>query len=243
MPALNIERNNLIVILHRDGLSHAEIARRLNISRERVRQILVDALGHSKPIKQQPAYRRDQAIAAYLALESGLSVEDIANQLEISTDRVDRLLAEGIGVKRHVLAFRQWMSEQIGQKYGSWLVLAIEPITPTSTSKARCRVKARCTKCDTIHTVIYSNLSSGCSTMCVECGRKSLQHRCKPVQDNMTGNIYSSIQEASKVLGLTYNQARYRARSPKNLPGLTPVSTQSPDREHRKLGPCDSEAR
>jgi hypothetical protein len=234
MTHTNTERDHLIAQLHTEGLSHAEIARRTEISRERVRQILVSIYGQSTPVKLRSSFKRTQAISAYLRFEAGEEPAQIATNLGISPGRLDKILSEEIGVKRHVLSFRQWMSEQIGLTFANWLVLAIEPIFPASTSRARCRVRARCLKCNTIHTVIYSNISSGCSTMCVDCGRKSLHQKCQPVQDEMTGNVYSSIQEASKVLGLTYNQARYRARSPKNLPSLTPLLSQSHDKECRK---------
>jgi transcriptional regulator with XRE-family HTH domain len=223
MKNANVERDSLISKLHAEGLSHAEIARQTHISRERVRQILIGIYGDATPVKLRSSFKRAQAVSVYLRSESGESFEEIAEDMMLSPSRLDKLLSEGIGLKRHVIRFRQWMSEQIGKTFANWLILSIEPVSSASTSKARCRVRARCLKCNTVHTVIFSNISSGCSTMCSDCGRKSLHQRCQPVQDQMTGNVYSSIKEASEVLGLTYNQARYRARAPKKLPSLYPL--------------------
>jgi AraC-like DNA-binding protein len=216
-------RNSLIVALHSQGISHSEIARQVDLSRERVRQIVKELTGTATPLKFQPSVRRDYAITAYYKLESGLDIATAATSLGLSATQLSQLLIEQFGVKRHVLLFWQWMSTQIGAQYGYWTILSIAPARAGSTSKARCRAKARCELCGTVHTVIYANMASGCSTMCLECGRKSIRRKSKPVKDDLTGNIYSSIQEASESLGITYNQARYRTRSPKTLPSLIPV--------------------
>jgi ribosomal protein S14 len=214
-------RNAFIVEQHLAGQSQASIARNFGISRERVRQILVHDLGNSTPLMQKPSVRKHLALDAIASIDTGHSVESVSKRMGLSLDQLNSLLQEQIGLKHQQLEFQRWMANQVGQPFHDWTLLSIEPATHSSASKSRCRVRARCERCQTVHVVSYRHLANGTSTMCQECGRShSVGRKCQPVRDLMTGNIYPSIAAAAKSLGLTYNQAQYRLDSPKNQLGL-----------------------
>lgn len=71
-----MNRRNRVLELSKAGLSHAEIGRRLGISRERVRQI---GTPEKPPSDVAPLTRREQQIVAFIA--QGYSNKEIADAL------------------------------------------------------------------------------------------------------------------------------------------------------------------
>jgi hypothetical protein len=217
---MSANRNTLIIELHMQGASHAEISRHVGISRERVRQILRSELGASKPVIKQPEIRRSIALAIYFAMENGSDLDTAIKLSGLNKNTISNVIQEQLGYRPHILSFAVWMSGEIGKRYNNWLITGISPGSENSYSKARCKVRARCMKCGVIYTVNHANIATGCSTMCASCGRKMIKPKPQPVEDSLTGNVYGSIQEAARELGLTYNQARYRSKETKAAPAL-----------------------
>ncbi len=226
------DRDISIVECHRLGLGHAQIARDFGLTRERVRQIIQRELGRSTPLKLQPAMRRSMAIKALNQLETGECCEQIAQQWDLSGDQLERILREQIGLSRQEVEFQGWMASQLGQRFGHWLLLAIEPHQAGSTSRMRCRVTARCGLCGSSHRLGYRNLANGTSTMCHRC---SCKHRSQgsPVRDLLSGAVYPSLKDAAAAQGLSYQQAQYGLRRSKQArfarvsqkgPGPSPVA-------------------
>lgn len=211
---MTTDRDASIVDCHRLGLGHAQIARDFGLTRERVRQIIQRELGSSTPLKLQPSMRRSMAIKAMNQLESGESCEQIAQQWDLSGEQLEKILREQVGLSRQAVEFQGWMAAQLGQRFGHWLVLAIEPHQAGSTSKMRCRVTARCSLCGTTHRLGYRNLANGTSTMCHRCSCKH-RHQGSAVKDLLSGAIYASLKEAAEAHGLSYHQAQYGLRRSK----------------------------
>lgn len=209
------ERDKSIIESHQMGLGHATIARDFKLSRERIRQIVERYLGDSTPQNRKNATRRDLAIKALTAIDQDSSVEETASELNLSVNQLDNLLSEQIGLTRRQIAFQAWMADQIGQRFGEWVVIGIEPHREGSTSKMRSKATARCSLCGSVHKVGYRNLCTGASTMCHRCGCKH-GDRGQPVQDLLSGVIYKSLKDAARALGLTYGQAQYGLRRQKN---------------------------
>ena len=214
VATVTTDRDSSIVECHCLGLGHAQIARDFNLTRERVRQIVLRELGRSTPLKLQPAMRRIMAIKALNQLEVGESCKQIAQQWDLSGEQLERILREQVGLSRQTIEFQGWMAAQLGQQFGHWLVLAIEPHQSSSTSKMRSRVTARCGLCGTNHRLGYRNLANGTSTMCHRCSCKYRQQG-SPVKDMLSGAIYPSLKDAARAHGLSYNQAQYGLRQPK----------------------------
>lgn len=227
-PRTQTERNVSIVECHQLGMGHAEIARDFAISRERVRQIIKAELGSSVPMMARDDVRHNEAIRILLEVEAGRSIDAIAGDCQLSVKQVQRLLQEQLGLNHKQLQFKVWMGEQLGQRFGDWLVLAIKPCRPGSTSMMRCRVTMRCERCNTVHTGCYRNLADGRSTMCHRCSCKNRQ-RGLPVQDMLSGRIYDSPKAAAAAQGLSYDQVHYglRRREPRfrRLAASRPVQT------------------
>lgn len=221
------ERDKSIIESHEMGLGHAEIARDFNLSRERVRQIVEQHLGESTPLHRKTITRRNLAIQALRGIDNGVRVSRVASDLNLSVNQLENLLSEQVGISQRQAAFQAWMGHQIGQRFGEWIILGIEPHKPGSTSKMRARTTALCGLCITIHKVGYRNLVTGASTMCHRCGCKH-GHRGQPVQDLLSGVVYKSLKDAARALGMTYGQAQYGLRCEKNprfkrLVGQTPT--------------------
>lgn len=211
---MNTDRDASIVECHQLGLGHAQIARDFGLTRERVRQIIKRQVGCSTPLKQQPSWRRSMALQALHQLEAGCSAEAIAQQWELSGDQLETILREQIGLSRQTATFQGWMAQQLGCRFGHWVVLAIEPGQVGSLSQMRCRVTARCNRCGTVHRVGYRNLASGASTMCHRCSCQ-VRRQGQPVQDLLSGTIYPSLKAAAAAQGLSYGQAQYGLRRSK----------------------------
>lgn len=209
--SVSAERDASIIECHRLGLSHAAIARDFNLTRERVRQIVKRQLGDSTPLHRQPAMRRRMALKALQQLECGQDVDSVAQQWDLSSEQVETILREQIGLSRHAVEFQGWMAQQLGRRYGHWVILAIEPHEPGSTSTMRCRVTARCELCGTVHRLGYRNMAEGHSTMCHRC---SCKHRKqgRAVRDLLSGTVYPSLKAAAAAQGLSYNQVQYGLR-------------------------------
>lgn len=205
------QRDKSIIESHEMGLSHAEIARDFDLSRERVRQIVERHLGDSTPKNRKTLTRRNLAVEALKHIDQGGHADEIAADMNLSVNQLDKLLAEQVGLTQRQAAFQAWMGEQIGQRFGEWIVLGMEPHQHGSTSRMRSRATARCSLCDTVHKVGYRNLITGASTMCHRCGCKH-GHRGQPVQDLLSGVIYRSLKDAARAQGLTYGQAQYGLR-------------------------------
>lgn len=212
---MTADRDASIVECHRLGLGHADIARDFGLTRERVRQIIKRQLGESTPLKYRPAMRRSMALEALHKLESGERCDQVAQQWDLSGGELERILREQIGLSRQTVEFQGWMAKQLGQRFGHWVVLAIEPHVPGSTSTMRCRVTARCSLCMTVHRVGYRTLADGTSAMCHRCSCKHRQ-RGGAVKDLLSGAIYPSLKEAAAAQGLSYNQAQYGLRRHKD---------------------------
>lgn len=228
---MTADRDASIIECHRLGLGHAQIARDFGLTRERVRQIIKRQLGDSTPLKLQPAMRRTMALTALHQLEAGQDCHQVAQQWDLSGDQLERILREQIGLSRQAVEFQGWMAEQLGQRFGHWVLLAIEPHLPGSTSKMRCRVTARCELCGTTHRVGYRNLANGTSTMCHRCSCKH-RHQGSPVRDLLSGAIYPSLKDAAAAQGLSYHQAQYglRRRQQARFVRLSPAGpAPSPD--------------
>ena len=144
-------------------------------------------------------------------LETGLSSAEVAKQWELSSEQLETILQEQIGLSRQTATFQGWMAQQLGRHFGHWVVLAIEPEHSNSLSQMRCRVVARCNRCGTVHRVGYRNLASGASTMCHRCSCQT-RRQGQPVQDLLIGAIYPSLKLAAAAQGLSYGQAQYRLR-------------------------------
>jgi DNA-binding phage protein len=225
---MTAERDASIVECHRLGLGHAQIARDFGLTRERVRQIIKHQLGACTPLKLQPAMRRSMALQALHQLETGSPCAQVAQQWDLSGEQLERILREQIGLSRQAVEFQGWMASQLGQRFGDWVVLAIEPHVPGSTSTMRCRVTARCERCGTVHRLGYRNLANGTSTMCHRCSCKH-RHQGAPVRDLLSGAVYPSLKAAAAAQGLSYQQAQWGLRRPQqtrfarlNQPGPAP---------------------
>lgn len=203
----NQKRDDLIIDCHLMGLGHAEIAVDFGITRERVRQIVKERLGVSTPLKLKGDSRRQDAIAALVALEEGRTLEEVAMDRDGGKRRLAVLLRRHAGLDPRQVSFQAWMAAQIGKRFNFWEVLAIHPVAPGSYSSARCRIKAKCLKCGTIHEVNYRNISTGASRMCRSCGAK---HRNSgiPVVDVNSAALFPSIKHASESSGLSYHKVR-----------------------------------
>lgn len=208
------ERNQSIVECHRLGLGHAAIARDFGLSRERVRQIIGKALGSSTPLKRQALRRRTLALQAMHRLESGQDRDQVAEQLDLSSNQLKDILREQLNCNSQTMGFQGWMAQQLGRRFGSWVVLAIEPGASGSLSTMRCWVTARCERCEHTHRVTYRTLAMGTSTMCHACGIRC-RHTKAPVRDLLSGTVYPSLEEAAQAQGLSVQQVSANLRSPR----------------------------
>lgn len=206
------ERNESILECHRLGLGHATIARDFGLSRERVRQIIGEALGSSTPLKRQALRRRTLALQAMHRLESGQDREQVAQQLDLSHRQLKNILKEQLNCNSQTMAFQGWMAQQLGRRFGHWVVLAIEPAASGSLSTMRCWVTARCERCERTHRLSYRNLAIGASTMCHACGIR-YRHSTTPVRDLLSGTTYPNLVEAAQAQGLSLEQASQNLRS------------------------------
>lgn len=204
---MSADRNASIVECHQLGLGHAAIARDFGLSRERVRQIIKRELGESTPLKRQPQMRRTMALQALQDLEQGQSPQQVADELELSGDQLETILREQIGCSSPQVVFQGWMAQQLGRRFGHWIVLAIEPAEPESLSTVRCRVTARCELCGTVHRLGYRNLATGASTMCHRCGCRH-RRQLTPIKDLLSGAIYPSLIAAAQAHGISYSEAQ-----------------------------------
>ena len=208
---MTADRDASIVECHRLGLGHAQIARDFGLTRERIRQIIKRQLGDSTPLKLQPAMRRSMALQALHQLETGEPCAQVAEQWDLSGKQLGRILQEQIGLSHQAVEFQGWMARQLGQRFGDWVVLAIEPHTAGSTSTMRCRVTARCERCGTVHRVGYRSLADGTSMMCHRCSCK-YRHQGAAVRDLLSGAVYPSLKEAAAAQGISYHQAQWGLR-------------------------------
>jgi len=203
----NQKRDDLIIDCHLMGLGHAEIAVDFDITRERVRQIVKERLGASTPLKLKGDSRRQDAIAALMALEEGRTLEEVAMDRDVDKRRLAVLLRQHAGLDPRRVSFQAWMAAQIGKHFSSWEVLTIRPVTPDSCSSARCRIRAKCLKCGTIHEVNYRNIATGASSMCRSCSAK---HRNSGISvvDVKNAALFPNIKRASESTGLSYRAVR-----------------------------------
>lgn len=203
----NEQRDNLIIDCHRMGLGHAEIAADFGLTRERVRQIVKKRLGVSTPLRLRDEPRRKAAIDALAALEQGQTLEEVAMDHGGSRKHLAALLRRHAGVDSRQASFQAWMAAQVGKRFSFWEVLSIQPVAPGSRSSARCRIKAKCLKCGTVHEVNYRNISTGASRMCRSCGAK---HRSAgiAVVDVASATLFPTIRKASESSGFSYSKVR-----------------------------------
>jgi hypothetical protein len=208
---MNEKRDQLIVECHQLGLGHAEIAADFGITRERVRQIVKRELGASTPLPLTTTAKRERAIKALLAIEAGNTVEGVAMDEELSNRGLSAVLRRaGVDIRR--LAFEAWMSQQLGRQFNCWQVLSMRPQAHGSTSRARCRVTAKCLKCEAVCDVGYRSIEIGASRMCHSCGVKNRRNGV-PVLDTQTSTIFASFAAASRSSGFSYQRLLAPSRS------------------------------
>lgn len=200
-------RNELILSRHGEGADHAEIGREVNLSRERVRQIIKKALGDSTPQSRRPETHHALVLRAMEAIQGGAQGAELAKVTGISLKRLDWLFLRYTGgCDRRVHEFHAWVANQVGQTYGSWVILAVHPYSPDSISKSRCRVTARCLSCGKSFEVGFRGILDGRSTMCQSCSTRVLSRQ--PVLEVETGRIFGAVKEARESLSASPSQVR-----------------------------------
>ena len=95
------------------------------------------------------------------------------------------------------------------RQYGHWVTLVgkAKPI-----HKCDYLVKARCTKCGSVHDVNLVNMKMGASTQCIDCSRAERKGRAggKKIKCDETGELLSSIRKLSLRTGVPHSSISYR---------------------------------
>jgi len=138
-----MNRRNRVLELSKAGLSHAEIGRRLGISRERVRQI---GTPEKPPSDVAPLTRREQQIVAFIA--QGYSNKEIADALSNKPKTVCNQVA--------------YMMKKLGLRNGAQLAIVARRAPGACLVKLRLIAVTQLTKGGHTMTTAY----------CMKCKRK-----------------------------------------------------------------------
>ena len=162
-----------------------------------------------------------------------------------------------LGYPKHYRWFVNRYAQEIGfdyknwrfahRRYGYWLTLPghAEHVPP-----ADYLLKARCTKCGTVHEVRMVNLRTGASTMCFDCSTKNREFQS--VECVETGKQYRSVMDCAKSLGIGYQSFRCKLskdgeylHDDKTYILISKVSTSEINRteagDHSEVGPADQQ--
>ena len=95
------------------------------------------------------------------------------------------------------------------RQYGHWITLVGKA---KSIHKCDYLVKARCTKCGSVHDVSLVNMKMGASTQCIDCSRAERKGRAggKKIKCDETGELLSSIRKLSLRTGVPHSSISYR---------------------------------
>lgn len=120
-----------------------------------------------------------------------------------------------LGYPQHYRWFVNQYAKEIGfdyknwrfahRRYGYWVTL---PGHAQPVQACDYLLKARCTKCGSVHEVRLINLKTGASTMCWDCSLISREFQS--VECVETGKQYRSIMACAKALGIGYQTFRLK---------------------------------
>ncbi|MBD2100186.1 hypothetical protein [Leptolyngbya sp. FACHB-261] len=187
------ERASQVNELAAYGLSEAQIALQLGISRQRINQ-----LKQRYGIKIKPAESQVEAEAKRLIpeirrlMESGLSQPKVRDKLNISWGVLKKAIEIGnIKPLRH--------SEDLaGKTFGLWTVLKFHGCTPYG---GEYEWLCRCGGCGEEKPVRRANLTRGLSTRCKKCAAKA--RGGTKVRRVDTGEEFVSIEAAARQVGIS----------------------------------------
>ena len=189
-------------------ISQHQIAQKLGISQCRVSSLYKE-LGYSSISRggrpgqnvtsEEDRERISKEVIAYVEKEGGY---------------VNHAL-QALGYPNHYRWFVNQYAREIGfdhkywrfahRRYGYWVTLPghAEPVQACDYL-----LKARCTKCGSVHEVRLINLKTGASTMCWDCSLKSREFQS--VECVETGQRYRSVMACAKALKIGYQSFRIK---------------------------------